>query len=72
MKVFREFRVGRFTCEMTFDQSKGANALDCAWSPNVPTFGELTQPALDQYRAGRNALLKEVADKLGGKVLVVE
>lgn len=69
MKVFREFRVGRFTCEMTYEHGKGLRA---EWTPIVPRQGDLTAAELDQYRAGRHVLMTEVAEKIGGNVLVVE
>ena len=72
-KVFREFRVGHFTCEMTYNlKAKPGDAFHVEWSPHVPVRGDLTASDLDQYRTGRHALLSEVGAALGGNILVLD
>jgi hypothetical protein len=66
-KITRTFPVGKFTCKMTFQRG----GLDVAWTPDTPK-GELDEAAMKQYRAGRDALLQEVAVEYGGAVAVVE
>lgn len=62
------FLVGKFTCEMSFSMADGIKA---EWSPYYPKNGELSAKDLDQYRAGRDAMLAEVAKKMGN-ILVVD
>ncbi len=60
------FRVGVYTCEMTYSTHAGMNAK---WKPDLPRrFSEQQQR---EYRAGRNALMAEVAAEIGN-VLVIE
>jgi len=67
-EVTNTFRVGRFICEMTFADGH----LSAQWSPDVPKRGSLSRKEVEQYRAGRNALMAEVAKAIGGDVLVLE
>ena len=60
------FRVGRYTCTMTFDAN--TKHLACGWEPHLPPRGGLSRKEIDQYRAGRDALMA----KAGGRVLIVE
>jgi hypothetical protein len=62
------FEVGRYTCTMTFVQS--APALQCAWSPHTPPAKSLSRKEIDQYRAGRDALMAEVARDYGNILIV--
>jgi hypothetical protein len=61
------FRVGVFTCAMTY---KPGRELKVEWCPSMPR--RLSDQEWGQYRAGRDALLAEVASAIGGNVLVVE
>ncbi len=61
------FRVGLFTCAMTY---RPARELKAEWRPAMPR--RLSGQEWDEYRAGRNTLLAEVAAAIGGNVLVVE
>jgi hypothetical protein len=67
-EVRNTFRVGRFFCEMTFADGH----LSAQWSPDVPMRGSLSRGEIAQYRAGRDALMAEVAKVIGGNVLVLE
>jgi hypothetical protein len=60
------FRVGGYTCEMTY--RPGAE-LKAEWKPSMPRA--LSDQAWDEYRAGRDALVTEVAAAIGN-VLVIE
>lgn len=61
------FRVGPYMVEMTFLEGRGCLA---EWSPKPN--GPVGREYLDQYRAGRDALLAEVSKELGGSIVVVE
>ena len=62
------FRVGRYMCKLSFSDETN---LVAKWTPEQPT--NLSRKELVQYRAGRDALLAEVAKaKGGGSVLVIE
>ena len=61
------FRVGIYKCTMTFSERHGVRS---EWDPKLP--GNLSDSQLQQYRAGRNALMDEIAKEIGGKVLVIE
>jgi hypothetical protein len=67
-EVTNTFRVGCFICEMTFADGH----LSAQWSPDVPRRGSLSGGETAQYRAGRDALMAEVAKVIGGNVLVLE
>jgi hypothetical protein len=67
-EVTNTFRVGRFVCEMTFADGH----LSAQWSPDVPKRGSLSREETEHYRAGRDALMAEVAKTIGGNVLVLE
>jgi hypothetical protein len=58
-----------YKCEMTYSKIRG---LRGEWSPDLPTQRSLSEQEIKQYRAGRDALLAEVAEDLGGNVAVVE
>jgi hypothetical protein len=61
------FRVGVYTCEMTYNEG---GTLKAKWRPDMPR--NLPAGAMDEYRAGRDTLLAEVATALGGPALVIE
>jgi hypothetical protein len=50
----------------------GPGGFVCEWSPATPSFKQLKKWERKRYRAGRNALLAEVAERIGGNVLVLE
>jgi hypothetical protein len=58
----------RYTVEI----AAGPGGMTCAWSPDVPDPKRLSARAMKRYRAGRDALLAQVAERMGGKVLVIE
>jgi len=60
------FRVGIYTCHMTYTQRGG---LYCVWSPELPLKKSLSG---SQYRAGRDALIAEVTKEVGDAALVIE
>lgn len=60
-------KVGRYLCRLTFTHDAG---LASEWDPHLPSG--LSKSEWKQYRAGRDALLAEVAKSLGGTVAVVE
>jgi hypothetical protein len=60
------FRVGVYTCKITY--RPGAD-LKAEWRPSMPR--RLSDQAWDEYRAGRDALMGEVAAGIGN-VLVIE
>ena len=68
------FRVGdKFLCTVSvpLNQPPGsAITINAEWHPRPPS--RLTDDELAEYRAGRNAVLTEVARHLGGNVAVVD
>jgi hypothetical protein len=50
--------------------SAGPLGFVCEWAPDRPR--KLNRKEIRRYRSARNALLSEVAERLGGNVLVVE
>jgi hypothetical protein len=64
------FVVGRYTCTMTFPLPAGSAATIATWLPETP--GKLAPEELAQYRAGRDALMAEVARQTGLNIAIVE
>jgi hypothetical protein len=64
------FKVGSYSCTMTFAQS--TRQLACEWDPHEPPAKSLTKAEINQYRAGRDALMAEVARALGGGILIID
>lgn len=69
MKWENTFRVGVYTCHITFSKNCGVKA---SWSPCMPEAKSFSQQQMAEYRAGRDNLLAEVAKEMGGNVLVIE
>ena len=63
------FKVGRYVCKMIFVPN--TCRFECEWNPHEPPRKSLSKKEIAQYRAGRDALLAEVASDFGG-VLVIE
>jgi hypothetical protein len=70
MKYSSTFRVGRYTCTMTYEP--GAKMVDCEWDPNTPPYRGLSRQEFDQYRAGRGAFTAKIAAGMGGKIAIIE
>jgi hypothetical protein len=68
-KLSSTFRCGEYVCALSYQPDGG---LAAQWSPAVPTRGNFSAAAMEQYRAGRAALLAEVSRAIGGAVLVIE
>lgn len=71
--LVRSFRVGARTCTVTIPRIAGTRApvsMLVEWSPDIPR--NLSAAEWAQYRLGRDAAIREVADLLGGTALVVE
>jgi len=68
------FRVGdRYRCSISIAlASLTVGMLDIAtlWEPDVPEH--LSADEMNDYRRGRNALLAEAAQRIGGNVAVIE
>jgi hypothetical protein len=62
-KITNTFKVGRFTCELTFADGQLSR-------PGLPK--RLSNKEWKAYRAGRDALMAEVAKMLGAGVLLLE
>jgi hypothetical protein len=63
------FRVGVYTCEMVY---RPGREMKVEWRPDMPKARSFSAQMMDEYRAGRDALLAEVATAIGGDVMVVE
>lgn len=71
--LVRSFRVGkRWTCTLTIARPRRGDVVHSVieWSPDVPQ--RLKAKEFDQYRAGRNAAVAELAALISGNVLLVE
>jgi hypothetical protein len=66
------FRVGRYLCSMCYSLPVASGALQVTWEPNVPPPHTLTPVELAQYRAGRNALMAEVAAYTGLRIAIID
>jgi hypothetical protein len=68
------FRVGtRYRCSIALPLAAacaGLLAIETRWEPDVPS--RLTNNELRDYRRGRDMLLAEAANQIGGSVAVVE
>jgi hypothetical protein len=56
--------------KLSVTMTAGPGGFTCEWSPDRPT--ELKKKERNRYRVGRNALLAEVAQRMGGNVLCIE
>ena len=74
--VRRCFLVGRYTATITIDLDAarpGARSqTNVQWAPDMPAPGTLSAAELKQYIAGRNAVQQEVANIIGGNILVAD
>lgn len=64
------FSVGRYVCHMAYPLPAGSGQLEANWSPEMPA--KLSAAEMSQYRAGRDALIAQVAEQTGLNVAVVE
>lgn len=64
---------GGFSVQFHLRFDGGAPAIDCEWSPRVPTPRELRHK-IDpkRYRAARHTFLEAVGQRVGGSVLCIE
>jgi hypothetical protein len=69
LKWQNTFVVGVYTCELSYSKRKGMWAR---WSPDLPPAKSLSEREIEQYRAGRDALLSEIAQSIGGNVAVID
>jgi hypothetical protein len=72
--LHRSFRMGRRTVTITHDvDAIGPGVSGQAviqWSPDVPT--RLSAAEIRLYRKRRNLILQEIADMLGGNVVIAD
>lgn len=74
MSTAAEWAIRRFVevgPGIAVEMTAGPGGMCCEWVPDKPRR-PLTKQEIRNYRAGRDALLGEVADRLGGNLLVVE
>jgi hypothetical protein len=66
------FRVGKkFRCTITVPVSRTSAVLKAEWEPDVPNR-RLNKVELSDYRRGRDALISELAQQLGGNIVLAE
>ena len=70
MELKSKFAVGKYTCEMSYKPDAGH--LEAAWTPDVPPAGSFSKKLMTQYRAGRDAFIRRIADEIGLNVMLVE
>ena len=64
-----EFPVGKRTIKITYEC--GDPHLRYKWTPDQPRVGELTDQEWQQYRTGRDELLRRVGEELQPKSMTV-
>ena len=70
MELKSKFAVGKYTCEMSYKPDAGH--LEAAWTPDVPPAGSFSKKLMAQYRSGRDAFVRRIADEIGLNVMLVE
>jgi hypothetical protein len=74
--VSSTWRVGHCTVTMTINLDAAVRGemsqSTVEWDPELPARSAMTKACWRQYRAGRDALYGQVADILGGAVLVAD
>jgi hypothetical protein len=65
-------KVARLSKRFTVDLTIGPGGFVCEWAPREPRRGELTGKEIRRYRRARDACVTEVAERIGGNVLLVE
>ncbi|MCW5750874.1 MAG: hypothetical protein KIT81_06985 [Alphaproteobacteria bacterium] len=70
--LVRSFKVGRRIVTMTIPQipARGLVCMSCEWAPDAPR--RLSKRELREYRQGRDAVLAEISEMIGGRVAVAE
>jgi hypothetical protein len=72
----RSFRVGRYTVTITKDLDAIApgvsGQVNIVWHPKLPRKGTLSKAQIALYQQRRNEVLQEVANIIGGKVMVAD
>jgi len=70
--LVRSFKVGRRSVTLSVPRPKAGApvALAAEWSPDLPR--RLSKREWREYRAGRDALVADIAKAIGGTVLGVE
>jgi hypothetical protein len=63
-------RTVRISRTLSVEMTAGPGGFVCEWLRDRPR--RLSRKEIKKYRNARNALLGEVAERLGGNVLVVE
>ena len=69
MKQTSTFKVGKYTCEMSWSPEGG---LKAEWDPHLPPNRSLSKKELREYQAGRAALMQQIAETLHVNILVVD
>lgn len=67
---FAESKTFRLSKRLTVEVTVGACGLLCEWTPSLPK--RLTGREMTAYRTARDQMLERLADRLGGRVLIVE
>jgi hypothetical protein len=74
MSTAAEWAIRRFVevgPGIAVEMTAGPRGMCCEWIPDKP-HRPLTKQEIRNYRVGRDTLLGEVAQRMGGNVLVVE
>jgi hypothetical protein len=58
--------------KLSVTMTAGPGGFTCEWAPAPPAFKQLNMRERERYRAGRDALLAELAERIGGNIMVVE
>ncbi len=67
---YAERTVARLSDRLSVEITAGLGGATCEWDPGMPE--RLTAEELRAYRKARNALLQRLAERIGGRILVVE
>lgn len=68
----RTWRVGKYRATLSCPRPKPGQILSafCEWEPHTPQ--RLSAREIEEYRAGRDAALRDLADELGVSVGVLD
>ena len=68
----RSWAVGRYRVELSVPRPQRGAALSAVmeWIPRMPP--KLTRHEIDEYRAGRDSALRDMAAELGVRIMVAD
>jgi hypothetical protein len=70
--LVRTWAVGSYQVTLSVPMPRAGQTLSCVmeWTPELPEH--LTDAEVEQYRAGRDRAIREIAEQLGVRAAVLE